>query len=190
LRLTADDVLDVPVPDHLRGYELEDGALVEVSRPSARHARVVAELTYHLVRFVRDRGLAGRVYAGGGCVLDLPSDRERLRGPDVAYVTGEALQASGGEPDRGWLRLVPDLVVEVDSPGRRPTIEQRRIQKYLDAGVRLLWVVHTEARTATVYHPDGSARLLRTRDALDGEHVLPGLRLPLGDVFPEGEPGS
>jgi hypothetical protein len=36
-------------------------------------------------------------------------------------------------------------------------------------------------------HADGSARLLRTSDALEGEPVLAGLRLPLTKLFPEAE---
>jgi Uma2 family endonuclease len=68
-------------------------------------------------------------------------DPERLRGPDISFVSAERIQSTGGEPDRGWFRLVPDVVVEIDSPRRRPVIEQRRIQDYLEAGVRLRWVL-------------------------------------------------
>jgi Uma2 family endonuclease len=185
MRLTADDVLDIPVPDQLRGYELENGELVEVSLPSPPHGRIVALVAHHLLNHVEERGGRGSVYGEVGCVLALRHDPERLRGPDVSYVSEEALRAHGGEPAKGWFRLIPDLVVEVDSPGRKPAIEQRRIQEYLDAGVRLLWVIHTDARSATMYLPDGSARLLRVSEALEGEPVLPGLRLPLTRLFPE-----
>jgi Uma2 family endonuclease len=60
---------------------------------------------------------------------------------------------------------------------------QVRIQDYLDAGTPLLWVIHSETRSATVYHTDGSARLLRDSDVLAGEDVLPGLQIPLREVF-------
>jgi Uma2 family endonuclease len=190
MRLTADDVLDVPVPDHLRGYELENGELVEVSLPSPPHGRIVAHVSRHLLNYVDEQGGRGTVYGEVGCVLPLRHDPERLRGPDVSYVSEETLSASGGEPARGWFRLVPDLVVEVDSPGRKPAIEQRRIQDYLDAGVRLLWIIHTDARSATVYRGDGSARLLRETDVLEGEPVVPGLRLPLARLFPEARPAE
>ena len=51
-------------------------------------------------------------------------------------------------------------------------------------GARLVWLIAPEAKTATVYRPDGSARLLRESEALDGEDVLPGLAIPLADVLP------
>ena len=44
-----------------------------------------------------------------------------------------------------------------------------------------MWVVAPAARTATVYHPDGSARLVRETEHLDGEHVLPGLAISLNE---------
>ena len=98
-------------------------------------------------------------------------------------MSDERLRRAGGESDRGWFRVAPDLVIEVDSPGRRPSIEQRRIQDYLDAGVTLLWVIHTATRSATGYNRDGTACLVRESEALDGEAVLPGFRLPLADLF-------
>jgi Uma2 family endonuclease len=188
MRLTADDVLDIPVPDHLSGYELVDGELVEVSLPSPPHARLVAQVTYQLMKFIEEHGLGGVVYGEVGVVLPLRRDPERLRGPDASYVSAGTLAAHGGEPGQGWFRLVPDLVIEVDSPGRRPAVEQKRIQDYLDAGVRILWVVHTEARSATIYHADGSARLVRESDALLGDPVLPGFTLPLARLFGERTP--
>ena len=44
-----------------------------------------------------------------------------------------------------------------------------------------MWVVAPEARTATIYRADGSARLLREGGHLDGEDVLPGLLIPLAE---------
>lgn len=183
MRLTADDVLDIPVPPHLRGYELVDGELVEVTLVSFMHGCIAAELAIRIGTHVRAQGVDGQVCVEGGYVLRLPQDPERLRGPDVSYVSGANLRASGGAPAHGFARFVPDLVVEVDSPGRHPRVERERIRNYIDAGVRLIWVVHTPRRAATVYHPDGSAHVLRESDAFDGEDVLPGFRLPLREVF-------
>ncbi len=57
------------------------------------------------------------------------------------------------------------------------------MRDYLDAGAPLVWVIAPQTQTATVYRADGSARLLREADALDGEDVLPGLTLPLVEIF-------
>jgi Uma2 family endonuclease len=60
---------------------------------------------------------------------------------------------------------------------------QQKVRDYLDAGARLVWVVAPGAKTATIYRADGSARLLRDGDHLDGEDVLPGLLIPLAGIF-------
>jgi Uma2 family endonuclease len=188
MRLSADDVLGIEVPAHLRGYELVDGALVAVSLTSALHGRVLVRISRFLDGWVESNRVPGRVYADVGYVLGLERDPERLRGPDVSFVSDANLRRHGGEPDRGWFRLAPDLAVEIDSPGREPKIERLRIRDYMEAGVRLLWVLHAATGSATVHRPDAPPRFLRPDDALSGEEVLPGLRVPLRDVF--GEPGS
>ena len=60
---------------------------------------------------------------------------------------------------------------------------QQEVRDYLEAGSRLVWVIAPRARTATVYRPDGSARLLREGEALEGEDVLRAFTLPLADLF-------
>jgi Uma2 family endonuclease len=58
------------------------------------------------------------------------------------------------------------------------------VRDYLEAGARLVWVVAPQAKTLTVYRADGSARLLREQDVLDGEDVLPGFSIPAAELFP------
>jgi Uma2 family endonuclease len=73
--------------------------------------------------------------------------------------------------------------VEVLSPSDNPVDIQQNVRDWLEGGARLVWVIAPQARSATVYRPDGSARLVREPEALDGEDVLPGLGIPLGDLF-------
>jgi Uma2 family endonuclease len=183
MRLLAHDVFDIDIPNHLRGYELVDGRLVEVSHVTLRHARIVAKITYRLMAYLDAHELPGNVYPEAGYVLRLARDPERLRSPDVSFMTEATLRRGGGERERGWSHIVPDLVVEVDSPNRQPSIERARIRDYLEVGVRLIWVIHTETGSASVYRADGSVRDVRVDDALDGEDLLPGFRLPLADLL-------
>ena len=184
MRLSADDVLGIEVPAHLRGYELVDGALVAVSLTSALHGRVLVRISRFLDDWVESNRVPGRVYADVGYVLGLKRDPERLRGPDASFVSDANLRRHGGEPERGWFRLAPDLAVEIDSPDRRPRVERQRIRDYLDAGVRLLWVIHAATGSATVHRPGAPPRFLRPDDSLSGAEVLPGLLIPLAALFP------
>ena len=50
----------------------------------------------------------------------------------------------------------------------------------LGHGVRLVWVVHPEARAVDVYRPDDATVTISGEGALDGLDVLPRLLLPAG----------
>jgi Uma2 family endonuclease len=177
-RLTPDDLWDLQGSDpRVHGWELVDGELVEVSPANLPHGRVQSRLA-HLLWI--------HVDAQGGFVLQVPGDSERVRGPDVAFVADATLAAAGGEPEKGFARLVPDLAAEVFSPSNLKDARdfQQRIVDYLDAGVALVWVLHPDSGSALVHHPDGTSRLLRGKGAaLEGESVLPGFHLPLEDLF-------
>ncbi len=51
-------------------------------------------------------------------------------------------------------------------------------------GVGLVWVIHPESGTATVYRSDGSVSRLHQDDELSGEEVIPGFRCQLRSLFP------
>jgi len=66
MQLSADDVLAIPVPPHLRGYELEDGELVAVSLPAPPHGRLVAEVLFRIKLHLHQNRGAGRAYGEVG----------------------------------------------------------------------------------------------------------------------------
>ena len=179
---SPDDLFDLPLPPGVIGFELVDGVPVEVTPVGPDHGSLAIEIGARLHAHVKQHRIAGRVYGEAGYVLGLRRDPKRLRAPDVSFLSAESLQRHGGKPARGFFRCAPDLAVEVES-AERPMALQQRIQDYLDADTPLVWVIHSETNSATVYHPDGSARLLRESDALDGEDVLPGLKIPLSELF-------
>jgi Uma2 family endonuclease len=96
--------------------------------------------------------------------------------------TGQNLRGVVG--DRiSFARVPPDLVVEVLSPSDVSYEVDRRVQDYLGAGVKLVWVVHPQSRSVHVYRPGGQGVILSERDELEGEQVLPGFRLPVREIF-------
>ena len=183
-RLRADDLRHIPVDDPaVSGYELVNGELVPVMPANPHHAELIIEIGALLRSFVKGRQL-GRVFADPWVRLRLEQDAERVRAPDIAFISNVKLQQSGGVPD-DYFRVVPDLVVEIHSPTNRRERHdfQQRIRDYLDAGVPLLWVIYPEARYAIAFRADGSARVLREHEGLDGETILPDFQLPLQELF-------
>jgi Uma2 family endonuclease len=57
------------------------------------------------------------------------------------------------------------------------------VQQYLNAGVRLVWVVYPEDRQVVVYRPGEAAATLGVGDTLDGGDVLPGFSVALAALF-------
>jgi Uma2 family endonuclease len=179
-RLTADDLLRMGGDDDVR-HELIDGELVEMPRPKAVHGWICGMVCYRLTQHAERLG-AGKVLVDVGVVLNLPWDAERVRGPDVAFIARERLE--GGRLPTGFLRGAPDLVVEVLSPSETASDVQQKVRDYLEGGARLVWIVAPESRSLTVYRADGSARLVREGEEIDGEDVLPGMSLPLSHLLP------
>src|SRR5574341_89975 len=175
-RLTAQDLWRMGTGDVRR--ELVDGEVIEMAPAGGVHGRVTGRVYEHLAAHARSLG-GGEVLVGDvGFILSLPADPERVRAPDIAYVSHGRLP--GGKLPQGFLTGAPDLAIEVLSPSDNPVDVQQKVRDYLDAGAKLVWVLAPQARSATIYRPDGSARLLREQDALEGETVLPGLHIPLG----------
>lgn len=161
-------------------YELVHGELRSMTPAGYRHGRIALELGRRIGNHVADAGLGDVLSAETGFLLSRNPDT--VRAPDVAYVRAD--RARDLASMTGFAQLAPDLVVEVVSPSDRASDVAEKAVSWIDAGVRLVWVVDPSAHLVTVYHPDGLVRLVRGPGAvLDGEDVLPGFSLPLSEVL-------
>ncbi|MDQ4097210.1 MAG: Uma2 family endonuclease [Actinomycetota bacterium] len=175
--LTAEDLYDLP-PDDNR-YELVEGALRTMPPPGFEHGYLTAKVAANLLAFV-DEHLLGQVVAGDpGFVLARGPDT--VLAPDVAFVRADRLPAP--EHRHRFAELAPDLVVEVVSPSDRPGEVTEKAVRWVEAGVRLTWMVHPDQRMVAVYQPGAAVRLVHEDGELDGGDVLPGFRLAVADLF-------
>jgi Uma2 family endonuclease len=67
---------------------------------------------------------------------------------------------------------------------------EEKVEEYLRAGVRLVWVIYPEVHAIQVIHGDGSGYRLRTGDELSGEQVVPGFRCQVASLFPAPQPAD
>lgn len=176
---TEQDVIDIERREN-RLFELVDGVLVEKAmgyRESVLAGAVLAALR----AFVVPHKL-GLVSGSDGMMRLFPG---LVRIPDVAFVSRERLPA-GHMPTEPIPDLVPDLAVEVLSKSNTIAEMTRKRGEYFGAGVRLVWLIDPDTRTAAVYEAAARPpRQLTERDALDGDGVLPGFTLPLKELFAE-----
>ena len=169
------------IPDDGRLWELIDGETVEKKPTGGRISEVGGAVLGSFRNHEVPRQVAKVNGADGGFLRQRNPDR--VRSPDVAFVAAERLPPP--EEREGTLRLAPDLAVEVVSPWDRMPEVRAKVQEYLAARTRLVWVVEPRRRTITVHAADGTVRELGEGDVLDGGDVLPGFRLPVADIFAE-----
>lgn len=167
------------LPDDETRTELVRGRLVREPPAGMDHGSLAKQLTVLLSSFV-DRHALGEVYtADTGFVLF--EDPPTVRAPDVAFVSRDRLPSP--EDSIGFGRLAPDLAIEIISPSNSAVEILEKVEDYLEAGTRLVWVVEPRRRSITVYRSRNEIRLLGEDDALEGYDVLPGFRLRIAEVF-------
>ena len=159
--------------------ELVEGELVVMAPAGGRHGRIANTIAYFLTQVSRDRKW-GTVFAAETGFL-LRRDPDTVRAPDVAFVSSERLGTD--EAPAGFLKMAPDLAVEVVSPSDSAAAVQSKVEDWLGAGTRLVWVVYPDTRSVTVYRSLNEAEVLSEPDALDGAPVLPDFALPVSDLF-------
>jgi Uma2 family endonuclease len=174
--MTAEQLAELPDDGHK--YELMRGELITMAPAGRRSGRLGLSIGRLMAEHVEAHNL-GEVY-GADTGFILARDPDLVLAPDAAFVLAERL---AGVPEDGYLPLAPDLAVEVISPSERAGHISAKVIDYLDAGVRLVWLIDPRRQTVTVYTPDRTAHILRSPDVLDGGDVLPGFRLSLAELF-------
>lgn len=173
--LTPGDVLDMPDGN---SYELVDGRLVE-KQMGAISQYVGTRLAHFLANHCDPLGLA-YVFSECGYTC-FPGKPNQLRLPDVSCVRVDRLPFD--QIGEGFLKVRPDLAVEVISPNDRVYELEEKLDDYRAAGIPLVWLVYPPSRRVRVLRPEGPPTELGPDDELSGEEVLPGFRCRVADLF-------
>lgn len=180
---TEADVIELHDREN-RLFELVDGVLVEKTM-GYREGYVAMLIGTILQNFVAPRKLG--VVAGTDGMMRLAPGLVRI--PDVSFCRWEQF------PNRKVPRtpipdIHPDLAVEVLSQSNTDQEMDDKLEDYFDSGASLVWLVDPETRSALVFTSPSreSATRLVEGQSLDGGNVLPGLAIPLTDIFSELDP--
>lgn len=130
------------LPDTNLYVELSEGRLVVPPHPTFRHQTSLQDLFLALHAFVEARRLGVVRFAP----LPVRLWPGKIREPDIFFIA-QAHADRIGEQVCG----VPDLVVEVISPGTRLTDRGEKYFEYARAGVREYWLVDPEGPSIEVY---------------------------------------
>ena len=179
-QITASDLLTMPDGDR---FELVNGELVErnMGWESERVGMNLAAMLWmhcgkHRLGYVNGSS------AGYQCFEAVfPDDPNRTRKPDVSFISADRLKAD--EFPEGHCEIVPDLLVEVISPHDLYSEVETKVDEYLQAGVRLVWVIDPHTESVRVHRANGSVQDLTSRDQLSGEDVVPGFGCSVSQLF-------
>ena len=163
-------------------YEVVDGEVYRMPNNGMEHGVRGMRLAGPLTMYIYQHSLGEVLHPDTRYVLD--EDEEgirRMRGPDLSFIRRERMPLPPYPP--GFVRLVPDLIVEVRSPHDTFSELRRRINDFLEAGTRLAWLVDPLKRTVTVFAPGRELHTLDAAAELDGEDIVPGFRLAVGSIF-------
>jgi len=162
-------------------HELVRGEVLRMSPSGPVHGLVAGRITRLLANHVEEHDLGGVFAADAGFVL--ARDPDTVRAPDVGFVQKDRLLSSY---PRGFFPGPPDLAIEVTSPGDSFPEVHEKARCWIAHGTRLVWVVDPMARRVSGYRTLEAARLLGPGDELDGGDVVPGFRVRVRDLFPDG----
>jgi Uma2 family endonuclease len=159
--------------------ELIDGVLVEKAM-GWYESLLGFIIAYHQYTYNRKHKL-GIVLTEQGLMRVAPG---QLRMPDVAFYSWAHFP--GHKLPRGQiLDAVPDLAIEVLSPGNTPKEMRRKRREFFAGGATLVWEVDPKRRRVTVYTSPTDATILGEQDTLSGDPVFPSFALRIADLFAE-----
>lgn len=161
------------------GYicELIDGTLVKKTM-ATKESMLALELAYFLRRYLEGNDI-GALTGGDGLLRIL---HRQVRAPDVSFIRWERLPKAGA-PKPAIYGAVPDLAVEILSKSNTKVEMDRKLKDYFKAGVRLVWYIDPDTRTARAYTAPAKWTDIGADGSLSGGEVLPGFELALSNLF-------
>lgn len=167
------------LPDHTNRYEIIDGVLYMTTAPSSFHQWIVASLWQYLGTPAKAQELA-YVFAAPIGVIMPGCDPVQ---PDFVVVS----KARAAIFQDRRIRGMPDLLVEILSPGNTPYDLDIKLRAYERAGVPEYAIIAPRERTLSHYRLDAMGRFAAPR-VFGGEDVvhfdcLPAISLRIGDLF-------
>ncbi len=163
-------------------YEYLDGEVYVLAAPSYHHQRMVTELVSGLQQW----------FKGKSCVpLTAPFDVTLYKDEGINIVQPDILVICDKEHinDKGKYKGIPSLVVEVLSASTRSKDMVKKLDLYVNSGVKEYWIVNPSSSEIYVYAMQDCAIeeycVYRAPDILKSV-IFQGLALELTSIFESG----
>ena len=160
-------------------YELIDGEVFMMSAPSVTHQRIVREIMLQLAAFLSGKPCEVLAAPLDVCLNAKGDDDDTVVQPDIIVVCEQS------KLDKKRCNGAPDLVIEVVSPSTSRHDRIRKLNKYLQAGVREFWIADPDDKSVTTHILEDGKYVVNAYE--DAEtvpvSVLEGCAISLPEVF-------
>lgn len=163
--------------DLIRGELRERG----MTRRNKNHSSAEPTIAHRLLQWLETQPEPrGKVFSGEGG-FRIERDPDTTIGIDVAFASAATVKAT--PPESKFIEGAPVLAVEILSPSDSQEDVLEKVQLYLAAGVKLIWVVEPVFRTVLVYRPDAEPEMFNSTQEINAEPHLPGFRVRVEKLF-------
>jgi Uma2 family endonuclease len=171
--LTAQEFDNYPFEEDKR-YELDEGELIEMTRPTYKHNRVLKNLIFALEGYCRSTRVGELLISENLFALSYNT----RRAPDAAIILGDR-----DEELKNAIPIIPEIAAEVLSPTETPRMIHRKVKQYFEAGVKEVWLIDPDPREIEIWKgPSLPDPVLAGADLLTSA-LLPGSGPPLEELF-------
>jgi Uma2 family endonuclease len=175
-KLTVEDYLKTE--DGPPWYELIEGRLFQEPSATFTHQSIVRELTFALVKYLKERPIGMLFFAP----LDFHLDTRNVFQPDIAVILKSQPALVSGR----WIKGAPDFAVEVLSPSNQHRDRGVKRRVYARSGVQELWIVDPVAQTIESFllqnDPEGPAHTWSIKDKASSA-LFPEFSIGVAEVF-------
>ena len=103
-----------------------------------------------------------------------------VRSPDASWMTLEKWNNLSEKEKNEFPHVCPDFVIELKSKSDNMKFLTSKMQKWIENGCSLAWMINPENKTAFIYRKGGTIEKISGFDKnLSGEKILPGFKLDL-----------
>ena len=153
----------------LRLEQNQNGEIIIMSPTGGETGSYNAEFNADFVNWNRRKKLGKIFDSSTGFQLPLGSKRS----PDVAYIQQERWDKLTQEEKEKFPPIAPDFVLELKSKTDSLKEVQKKMQEYMDNGVKLGWLINTEKKQVEIYRQGQEKEVLDNPQTLSGDDILP-----------------
>lgn len=177
--LTVDQFLELPQVknDDYRRYELWHGELVEMGETIPFH-NWIRDMLARRMASLAEAARLGVVLTETGVRLG----SNLMFRPDVVF--WDATHWAAVDLRKSGVAIIPQLVVEIQSPSESKPSLFRKKEEYLRAGVHTVWVILEDPYEVHVFETGAAGRIVGAGERLEAPALLPGFSIEPSQMLP------